>query len=132
MAARYKTIDEYLATRLPEKQATLKKLRDALRTALPKAEGVISYSMPAFRKEGIVVWFAAAKNHYAIYVYPRVLSMFRKELSEYGGTKSAIHFAYDKAMPVKLITKIAKESLKQNLEKLEAKKKKLAKGPLRR
>jgi uncharacterized protein YdhG (YjbR/CyaY superfamily) len=115
MPAKYKTIDEYLATLPKEKQGTLKKLRETLGKALPKAQQVISYSMPAFKQDGIVVWFGAAKNHYAVYVYPRVTSVFREELSEYTGTKSAIHFAYDKPMPARLITKIAKESLRQNL-----------------
>ena len=64
-----------------------------------------------------MVWFAAAKNHYAIYVYPRVMAKFKKELADYSGTKSAIHFAYDKAMPVGLITKIAKEPLRENIER---------------
>ncbi len=113
----YNNTEEYLATLPEEKQIILRKLREVLRKALPKAEEVISYSMPAFKQGGIICWFAAAKNHYAIYVYPRVMGVFKKELKEYSGTKSAIHFAYDKRMPVGLITKIAKESLRQNLTK---------------
>ena len=115
--SKFKTVEEYFA-RLPERDRdVLEKLRETLRRALPKAEEVISYAMPAFRQEGIVVWYAAAKDHYAIYVYPRVMGVFKEELTSYKGTKSAIHFAYDKPLPARLITKIAKESLRQNLEK---------------
>jgi len=122
MPAKYKTTEEYLATLPNEKRAVLTKLRAALRKALPQAEEVISYAMPAFKQDGIVIWFAAAKNHYAVYVYPRVMAVFKEELKDFSGTKSAIHFSYDKAMPVKLITKIAKESLRQNLAKSNKKK----------
>jgi uncharacterized protein YdhG (YjbR/CyaY superfamily) len=83
--------------------------------------------MPAFRQEGIVVWYAAASKHYAIYVYPRVKELFKEDLTAYKGTKSSIHFEYDKSVPVRLITRIAKESLKQNLAKKRAVRKLVAK-----
>src|SRR5579872_4049213 len=118
-----KSTQEYLDALPDDKRDTLKKLRDLLRRTLPDAEEVISYSMPAFKQEGIVVWFAAAKNHYAIYVYPRVMAIFKEELHSFSGTKSAIHFSYDKAMPQKLIAKVVKESLKKNLGKVREKKK---------
>src|SRR5437879_6250344 len=99
MPAKFKTPAEYLKSLPKEKQAVLKKLHEVLSKALPKAEEVISYSMPAFKQSGIVVWYAASKNNYAVYVYPRILAMFQEELSEYSGTKSAIHFAFDKPIP---------------------------------
>ncbi len=119
---KYKDVETYLAA-LPElERKVLMKLRGTLTRALPRAEEVISYSMPAFRQEGIVVWYAAAKKHYALYVYPRVMAVFREELRAYGGTKSAIHFDYRKPLPARLIARIAKESLLQNLERAAKKK----------
>jgi len=114
---KYKTTDQYIESLPEEKQAVMIQLRQILRKALPDAEEAISYSMPAFKQKGIVVWFAAAKNHYAIYVYPRVMAIFKAELKGFSGTKSAIHFEYGKPMLTKLIARIAKESLRQNLEK---------------
>ncbi len=109
------TIDSYLAALPPPQREILEKLRQIIRKAAPEAEEVVSYAMPAFKQAGIVVWFAAAKNHYAVYVYPRVKESLAKELEGSDGTKSAVHFSYDKRMPVRLIESIVKESLKQNL-----------------
>ena len=122
-SAKYKTTEQYLDTLPADKCDTMKKLREILHKALPDAEEVISYAMPAFKQDGIVVWFAAAKDHYAVYVYPRVMSVFKEELKTFSGTKSAIHFSFEKAMPTKLIARVAKESLKQNLFKSRPKKK---------
>ncbi len=108
-------MEEYFAGLSEMELSALTRLRETLKRALPNTEEVISYNMPAFREEGIVVWYAAAKKHYAVYVYPRVMAVFKEELKPYGRTKSAIHFSYEKPMPVRLIAKIAKESRKQNL-----------------
>lgn len=117
MATKYKSVEDYFKAISEREREVLATLRNTLKRALPNAEEVISYSMPAFKQEGIVVWYAAAKNHYAIYVYPRVMSVFKEELKAYSGTKSAIHFDYNKPVPARLVTKIAKESLKQNLSR---------------
>jgi uncharacterized protein YdhG (YjbR/CyaY superfamily) len=113
MPAKPKTVEQYLSTLPIDRRVKLEKLREVLRKAAPEAEEVISYSMPAFKDGKIVAWYAAAKNHYALYVYPRVRNVFAEELSEYAGTKSSIHFEYDKSLPVKLVSRIAKESLRQ-------------------
>ena len=59
----YKTIDEYIAGSPEDIQATLQKLRRVIHEAAPEAQEVISYSMPAFKQNGILVYFAAFKNH---------------------------------------------------------------------
>ena len=110
-------VDDYLKKLPLAKQQALREMRAVLRAALPEAEEVISYSMPAFRQEGIVAWYAAASKHYALYVYPRVKQLFADQLKPYKGTKSAIHFEYDKPLPKRLVARIVKESLKQNLAK---------------
>ena len=136
MSTKPTTIEAYLAGLPPPQREILEKLRQVIRKAAPEAEEVISYAMPAFKQSGIVVWFAAAKNHYAVYVYPRVKESLAEQLDGYEGTKSSIHFDYGKPMPVRLITAIVKESLTQNLakkgepkaDKSNAPQKKLASG----
>jgi hypothetical protein len=55
-----KNVDEYLA-RVPEPAyTTLKKMRAAIRSAMPpQADEAISYGIPAFNYKGTRVWFAA-------------------------------------------------------------------------
>ena len=63
MAAKPKTIDEYLAALSDDKRAALEKLRKVIRAAAPKAEECISYQLPAFRQNGMLVAFGATSNN---------------------------------------------------------------------
>ena len=54
-----KTVDEYLAGVREPVRSTLKKIRAAIRSAMPpEASEAISYGMPAFRCQGGLVWYA--------------------------------------------------------------------------
>ena len=55
------TIDDYIAAQPIEKRASLEKIRSIIQKAAPKATELISYGMPAFKQEGILVYFAALK-----------------------------------------------------------------------
>ena len=92
---KFSTIDEYLALQTKEVRAILQQLRQTIQKAAPDAEEVISYSMPAFKFHGMLVWFAAWKNHYGIYV-PSVLAIFKDKLAAYETTKATVRFPYDK------------------------------------
>jgi uncharacterized protein YdhG (YjbR/CyaY superfamily) len=115
-------IDNYLA-RLPVRERTiLNKLRQVIRKAVPEAEEVISYQMPAFRFHGMLVWYATFKDHYSVFVRPSVLQAFINELNALELTKSAIKFPFDHPVPVRLITKIVKFGAIENLLKAQLKK----------
>ena len=62
-----KNIDEYIASFSPEVQAILEKIRLTIRNAAPGAQETISYKIPAFRLNRILVYFAAFKNHIGLY-----------------------------------------------------------------
>lgn len=66
----FKSVDEYIAAFPKNVQCILEEFRKAIQEAAPEAEETISYQMPAFKLNGILVWFAAHKNH--IGFYPRV------------------------------------------------------------
>ena len=111
------TIDDYLASQPLEKRATLEKFRTIIQKAAPKATEVISYGMPAFKQEGILVYFAAFKNHYGFFPSASPIIVFKKELLPYKTSKGAIQFPPDKPLPVKLIQAIVKFRIAQNKEK---------------
>ena len=77
--------------------------------------------MPAFKFHGMLVWFAAFKNHYSLFVRSKVLQVFKEELKPYEPTKATIKFPLDKPVPVQLVTKIVKFGAKENLEKAQLK-----------
>jgi uncharacterized protein YdhG (YjbR/CyaY superfamily) len=115
MAAKPANIDEYLARVNPEQRAALEKLRRTIRSAAPKAEECISYSMPAFRLNGILVGFAAKQNHCALYPFNgTTVNDFKNELKGYETSMGAIRFQPDKPLPAGLVRKIVKARIAEN------------------
>lgn len=119
--SKFKTVDEYFSV-LPEPAKTrLQELRKTIKKTAPKAEEVISYSLPAFKLQGMLVWYGAWKEHIGFYPGPGAIGLFKKELSPYQCSKGAIQFPMDKPLPVTLITKIVQHRVKENLVKAELK-----------
>src|SRR5262245_16550906 len=115
------TIDEYIAACPTDIRSILKKIRSTVRAAAPEAEEKISYRMPAFAQNGILIYFAAFKNHIGIYPPVRGDEKLLKELSRYQGEKGNLKFPLDEPIPYKLITRIVKLRVKQHAEKLKSK-----------
>ncbi len=117
-----KSIDEYIAAFPPHIQEILKKIRLTVRHVAPEAEEVISNRMPAFKQKGILIYFAAFKNH--IGIFPPVAggdAALQKALAPYAGPKGNLRFPLDEPVPYRLIERIARHRLKQNLAKAAAK-----------
>jgi uncharacterized protein YdhG (YjbR/CyaY superfamily) len=116
-------VDDYISGFPKETQELLEQVRATIQKAAPEAEEVISYQMPAYKQNGMLVWFGGHTNH--IGLYPRVSGMeaFKKELSVYKSSKGAVQFPLDRPMPLGLITKIVKFRLKENLEEKKEKRK---------
>jgi uncharacterized protein YdhG (YjbR/CyaY superfamily) len=114
-------IDEYISGFPKNTQQILQQVRATIRKAAPKAEEVISYQMPAFKFYGMLVFFAAYKNHIGFYPTSSGISAFKKELSAYKGAKGSVQFPIDSPIPLSLINKIVKFRVKENLEKANAK-----------
>ena len=99
-------IDAYLAS-LPEpKRSTLELLRTRILEVIPEAEQCISYAMPAFRVDGVVLaGFAAFKNHLAY--LPHSGSVLDKlNLEGFTQTRGSLHFAVDECLPQELVAEL--------------------------
>ena len=118
-----KNIDDYMAT-LPEKQReVLESLRQTIKETAPKAEEVISYMMPAFKYHGVLVYFAAFKNHCSFFPGNGGLTeSLKDELKDYKTSKGTISFTVDKPLPKELVKKIVLERMAQNETKVSKKK----------
>src|SRR5687768_2711576 len=113
-----KDINEYIAGFSNDTQKILEQIRTTIKKAVPDAEETISYGMPTFTLKGrYVVYFAGYKKHISLYPAPIGNEAFKKELSLYKRGKGTAQFPLDKPMPLKLITKIVKFRVKENLEK---------------
>ena len=114
---KFSTIDSYIFSQPKNVRAGLKELRQIIKKAAPEAEEVISYQMPAFRFQRIIIWFAGYKNHYGLYPYSKTIQAFQNKLKKYETSKGTIKFPLDKPLPVKLISDIVKYNVKATLEK---------------
>jgi uncharacterized protein YdhG (YjbR/CyaY superfamily) len=115
MAAKTKTIEEYLACLSDEKRAALEKLRKTIRAAAPKAEERISYQLPAFRQDGMLVAFGATANHCAFYLMSSsIVEAHADELKNYDTSKGTTRFRADKPLPVALVRKLVKARIAEN------------------
>src|SRR3954465_3414814 len=116
MAAKPKTIDEYFAGLNVEQQVALEKLRKTIRAAAPKAEECISYQIPAYRQNGMLVGFGASANHCAFYLMSSsTLADHKEELAGYDTSKGTIRFPAGKPLPASLVRKLVKARLAENL-----------------
>ena len=114
---KFRTTDEYIATFPDKVETTLQEIRQVIREAAPDAKEVISYQMPAFEQNGILVWFAAFKDHIGFFPKTSAIEKFGKELSSYELSKGTIRFPLDKPIPSDLIRKIVRYRVTENLEK---------------
>jgi uncharacterized protein YdhG (YjbR/CyaY superfamily) len=87
-----RSIDEYIAQALPEVQPFLKKIRKTIRAAAPQAEEAISYGMPALKQRGILVYFAAFKNHIGLYPPVRGDAKLMRDTAPFAGDKGNLRF----------------------------------------
>jgi uncharacterized protein YdhG (YjbR/CyaY superfamily) len=112
------SIDQYMAGVPEPARTTLKKMRTAIRSALPSdATETISYRIPAFKRKNILVWFAAFSDHCSLFPTASVIAEFKDELKGYSTSKGTIHFPLDKPPPIALIKKIVKVRVKQDQSK---------------
>lgn len=114
-------IDAYIAQFPRDVQAILQEVRRTIRAAAPEAQEVISYSMPAFRQHGILVYFAAWKKHVGLYPPIRGDAALERAAAKYAGPKGNLQFPLDEPMPHGLIARIVKLRVRQDNEKSQAK-----------
>jgi uncharacterized protein YdhG (YjbR/CyaY superfamily) len=114
--AKPETIDQYLAMCSPEARAVLKQLRSTVRQAAPpQTAEIISYQMPAFTLHGILVYFAAFKNHIGMFPPIRGDAKLEAAVAKYAGPKGNLKFPLDEPIPCSLVARIVQFRAKQNL-----------------
>jgi uncharacterized protein YdhG (YjbR/CyaY superfamily) len=112
-----KTVDEYLARVSDDKRVALQKLRKTIKAAAPRAEECISYQLPAYRLNGMLVAFGATANHCAFYpMSASTVAAHREELKDYDTSKGTIRFQPDNPLPASLVRKLVKARIAENAE----------------
>ena len=116
MAAKTKTIDEYLEAVSDDKRAALEKLRKTIRATAPNSVECISYGLAAFKLDGKgLVAFGASANHCAFYLMSNTtVDAHQEELEKYDTSTGTIRFTADRPLPVALVRKLVKARIAEN------------------
>ncbi|GEO07033.1 hypothetical protein AAE02nite_46970 [Adhaeribacter aerolatus] len=115
-------VDSYLQAVPENVRLALANLRATIKAAAPQAEESISYMMPGYKYLGPLVYFAALKNHLALYgATKNMLELFKTELRPYKISGTAIHFTPEQPLPDSLIQKIVTARIRENEERKAAK-----------
>lgn len=115
---KFNTVEEYAASLPVASKKIFATFRKTIRQAAPGAEEVISYNIPALKLHGILVYFAAWKEHLSM--YPRTAGLekaFKKEMAKYGVSKGTIRFPTNEPLPLDIIRKMVQFRVKENKEK---------------
>lgn len=107
-------VDDYIAGFPPEVQAILRQVRQVVREAAPRAQEVISYRMPALRQHGMLVYYAAFRNHIGFYPPIRGDARLQKAASAYAGEKGNLRFPLDQPIPFDLIRRLTELRARQD------------------
>ena len=116
--SKFQTVEEYLSILPKQSREILEKMRKVIKQAAPEATELISYNMPAFRLHGILVYYAAHKEHIGFYpANTHVIEQFKDDLAGYETSKGTIKFPLKKQIPLDLVKRIVEFRVKQNLGK---------------
>jgi len=117
-----KTVDEYLSLFPEPQRKILQQIRNTIKKAAPKSEETISYGMPAYKLNGVLVYFGGFKNHCSFFpAGSSLIKQFSSELKPYNTSKGTIQFQLGEPIPFLLIAKMVAERVKQNLQKQKVK-----------
>lgn len=108
------SIDDYIKGFPSDVQVILRRIRRVIRATAPDAEETISYRIPCYRQDGVLVYFAAFRKHIGFYPPVREDARLVKAVAPYAGEKGNLRFPLDEPVPYRLIERIVRLRLKQN------------------
>jgi uncharacterized protein YdhG (YjbR/CyaY superfamily) len=112
---KFDSVADYLKAVPPAQRALLRKVRQTIRAAAPKATEVISYGMPGYKHHGMLVYFAAFKEHCSLFgVGAALMKQHHTALAPYKKSKGTIQFTVEKPLPLALVRKLVKARVVEN------------------
>jgi uncharacterized protein YdhG (YjbR/CyaY superfamily) len=113
-AVKAKDVDEYIAAFPADVQKVMEQVRAAVKKAVPQVREVISYDMPGFKVNRVLVYFAGYAKHIGFYPGAAAIAAFKEEISGYKWAKGSVQFPLGRPMPLDLIAGITKFRLEED------------------
>lgn len=107
-------VDEYFDQLDARSHESLSELRRIIKSVATEAEETISYGMPCFKEKGILVYYAAFKNHFSLFPTDSGIKAFQNRLESFKTSKGTIQFNFGEPLPIDLITDIVKFRIEEN------------------
>jgi uncharacterized protein YdhG (YjbR/CyaY superfamily) len=113
------SVTQYYASAPSPHRETMLEIRSRILSIVPEAKEKMSYSMPAFENEGIIVaGLLANKKHVGYYPFSGgILELFPNEIAKYKHTKSALHVPVDQPMDLSLLRLLIEARMKEKSHK---------------
>lgn len=117
------SVDDYLAALPPKQRKALESLRRWIKSAAPKATEGISYQIPTYKHQGMLLSFAVFKNHLSLFgANSEFRRQFAKELKDFEQDTGTIRFTPEKPLPAELVKRIVKARVAENEARAKRKK----------
>src|SRR5690606_32973601 len=109
----FDTVDEYIASITDgARRATLERVRAVIKNVAPDVKESISYQIPAYRYHGVLIYFGAWKNHWALYpLSSAIKEAFHRQLSGYKLTKGGVQFPWGTPFPQALVKQLIEKRI---------------------
>ena len=114
---KFASVSAYLKAVPPAPRAALQKLRKTIKAVAPKATEGISYGIPMFKHHGMLVGYAAFKDHCSLFMSTHLTGALKKVVAPYVASKGTIRFTAEKPLPAALVRKLVKARIAQNERK---------------
>jgi uncharacterized protein YdhG (YjbR/CyaY superfamily) len=115
---KFASVAAYLRAVPPAPRTALQKLRKTIKAAAPDATEVISYGIPGYKHHGMLVYFAAFRNHCSLFgISAAIVKANEKALARYEKSKGTIRFTAEKPLPAALVRKLVKARIAENERK---------------
>ena len=107
-------IDLYIAACPPKVRTIMNTVRRTIRKEAPAAGEKISYGMPAFEMDGMLIYYAPFKNHLGVFPPVKGNATLAKALARHRGEKGNLRFSFDEPMPYPLIRRVVQARLTEH------------------
>jgi len=115
---RDRAVDHYIARAPAPARPMMRALRTAIASAVPRdAAETISYRIPAVKRERVLVWFAAFRDHCSLFPGASIVARFKEDLEPYKTSKGTIQFPIERRLPVALVKKIVRARVRDDASK---------------
>jgi uncharacterized protein YdhG (YjbR/CyaY superfamily) len=113
-----KTVDEYLSSVPEPSRGALQRVREIVRAAAPpEATEVISYGIPTFKHNGMLMSYAAFSKHCSLFPGVGPIVELKDDLKNFQTVKGTIRFSPEKPPPATVLKKLVKARLAANERK---------------